>query len=101
MVITEITFPQDSLMALFALRKFALADKNRALYKMAVNQKISSLKQWEPRIWIVPDNYSTLSKTVVRFPRVNVPRCFSLFFPTISTTESNELLFIGTFCPDT
>ncbi|VDD75471.1 unnamed protein product [Mesocestoides corti] len=54
----------DSLMALFALRKFALADKNRALYKMAVNQKISSLKRWEPMIWIIPDNYSTLTQTV-------------------------------------
>ena len=54
-------------MALQALRKFALADKNRALYKMSVTQKISSLKQWEPVIWIVPDNYSTLSQTVVRF----------------------------------
>ncbi|VDM17333.1 unnamed protein product [Hydatigera taeniaeformis] len=54
----------DSLVALQALRKFALADKNRALYKMSVSQKISSLKQWEPQIWIVPDNYSTLSRTV-------------------------------------
>ncbi|CUT99038.1 cd109 antigen [Echinococcus multilocularis] len=54
----------DSLVALQALRKFALADKNRALYKMSVRQKISSLKQWEPEIWIVPDNYSTLSRTV-------------------------------------
>ncbi|BHF76298.1 endopeptidase inhibitor activity [Sparganum proliferum] len=54
----------DSLMALFALRKFALADKNRALYRMAVNQKISSLNKWEPRLFIVPDNYSTLARTV-------------------------------------
>ncbi|VDN14584.1 unnamed protein product [Dibothriocephalus latus] len=56
----------DSLMALFALRKFALADKNRALYRMAINQKISSLNNWEPRLFIVPDNYSTLAQTSVR-----------------------------------
>ncbi len=67
-------------MALFALRKFALADKNRALYKMAVNQKISSLKQWEPRIWIVPDNYSTLSKTVVRGLALMGQFTFACFF---------------------
>nr|CDS32607.1 cd109 antigen [Hymenolepis microstoma] len=53
----------DSLVALTALRKYALADKNRALYKMAINQKISSLKQWESTVLIVPDNYSTLSQT--------------------------------------
>lgn len=52
-------------MALTALRKYALADKNRAIYKMTVSQKISSLQEWEPTIWIAPDNYSTLSQTVV------------------------------------
>ncbi|KAM7536349.1 hypothetical protein Aperf_G00000084793 [Anoplocephala perfoliata] len=60
----------DSLVALTALRKYALADKNRALYKMTVSQKISSLKQWEPTVWIVPDNYSTLSRTA--YPRRSV-----------------------------
>ncbi len=54
-------------MALTALRKFALADKNRALYRMAVMQKISSLNIWEPRIFLVPDNYSTWVKTKVSY----------------------------------
>ncbi len=87
-------------MALFALRKFALADKNRALYKMAVNQKISSLKQWEPRIWIVPDNYSTLSKTSVCVPALMCQDAFPWFFPTISATENNEFLFFGNVTRD-
>lgn len=55
-------------MALSALRKFALADKNRALYRMAVMQKISSMNVWEPRTSIVPDNYSTLTQTTVSVP---------------------------------
>ncbi len=33
-------------------------------------------------------------------PRVNGPSYFSLFFPTISTTESNEFLFLGNVTRD-
>ncbi|VDP75875.1 unnamed protein product [Echinostoma caproni] len=54
----------DSLIALHALRKFALADTNRALYRMAVDQRISSSSIWRNRIYVHKQNYSTVTNTI-------------------------------------
>ncbi|KAA0185292.1 hypothetical protein FBUS_04152, partial [Fasciolopsis buskii] len=54
----------DSLIALHALRKFALADTNRALYRMAVDQRISSSSTWKNRIYVDKQNYSTMTRTI-------------------------------------
>ncbi|KAF6776505.1 hypothetical protein AHF37_03546 [Paragonimus kellicotti] len=60
----------DSLVALHALCKFALADTNRRLYRMAVDQKISSISNWFNRVYISDQNYSTM--TVSTFPPFDV-----------------------------
>uniref|UniRef100_A0A095AXW1 CD109 antigen n=1 Tax=Schistosoma haematobium TaxID=6185 RepID=A0A095AXW1_SCHHA len=60
----------DSLFAMHALRKFALADTNRALYRMAIDEKISSMSTWTNRIYIDTQNYSTVTHTT--FPSDNV-----------------------------
>ncbi|CAH8610228.1 unnamed protein product [Heterobilharzia americana] len=60
----------DSLFAMHALRKFALADTNRALYRMAVDEKISSMNTWANRIYIDTHNYSTVTHTT--FPPEDV-----------------------------
>ncbi|CAI2733480.1 unnamed protein product [Schistosoma spindalis] len=60
----------DSLFAMHALRKFALADTNRALYRMAIDEKISSMSTWTNRIYIDTHNYSTVTHTT--FPSDNV-----------------------------
>ncbi|CAH8437455.1 unnamed protein product [Dicrocoelium dendriticum] len=53
----------DSLVALTALTNFALADTNRALYRMAIDAKISSMSAWKKRIYVETSNYSTLTST--------------------------------------
>ncbi|KER25677.1 hypothetical protein T265_06913 [Opisthorchis viverrini] len=53
----------DSLVALHALREFALSDTNRALYRMAVDEKISSISDWTNRIYVDRGNYSTVTRT--------------------------------------
>ncbi|KAF5402207.1 hypothetical protein PHET_04001 [Paragonimus heterotremus] len=68
--IALISSVDDSLVALHALCKFALADTNRRLYRMAVDQKISSISNWFNRVYISDQNYSTM--TVSTFPPFDV-----------------------------